>query len=46
MPGLSSILSLFHNIFNKFNNAGAWMLDSIYQMTLKKYFKLFFVIAF
>ena len=26
---LSSILSLFHNEFNKFNNAGARMLDSI-----------------
>ena len=35
MRGLSSILSLFRNKFNKFNNRGARMLDSIYHMTLK-----------
>ena len=35
MQGLSSILSLFRNEFNKFNNTGAQMLDSIYHMTLK-----------
>ena len=35
MQGLPSILSLFHNEFNKFNNTRARMLDSIYQMTLK-----------
>ena len=35
MRGLQSILSLFHNDFNKFNNTGAQMLDSIYHMTLK-----------
>ena len=35
MRGLRSILSLFHNEFNKFNNTGAQMLDSIYHMTLK-----------
>ena len=35
MRGLSSILSFFRNEFNKFNNIGAWMLDSIYHMTLK-----------
>ena len=35
MRGLSSILSLFRNEFNKFNNTGARMLDSIYHMTLK-----------
>ena len=35
MRGLSSILLLFRNKFNKFNNAGARMLDSIYHMTLK-----------
>ena len=35
MLGLSSILSLFRNEFNKFNNTGARMLDSIYHMTLK-----------
>ena len=29
MQGLRSILSLFCNEFNKFNNTGAWMLDSI-----------------
>ena len=34
MRGLTSILSLFCNKFNKFNNTGAPMLDSIYQMTL------------
>ena len=33
MRGLSSILSLFRNEFNKFNNARARMLDSIYRMT-------------
>ena len=35
MQGLSSILSLFRNKFNKFNNTGAWMLDFIYHITLK-----------
>ena len=35
MRGLSSILSLFCNEFNKFNNSGARMLDSFYHMTLK-----------
>ena len=35
MRSLSSILSLFRDKFNKFNNTGAWMLDSIYHMTLK-----------
>ena len=35
MQGLPSILSLFHNKFNKFNNMGALMLDSIYRMTLR-----------
>ena len=34
MRGLSSILSLFRNEFNKFDNTGARMLDSIYHMTL------------
>ena len=33
--GLPSILSLFHNVFNKFNNTKARMLDSIYHMTLR-----------
>ena len=35
MRGLPSILLLFRNKFNKFNNTGAQMLDSIYHMTLK-----------
>ena len=34
MRGLPSILSLFRNEFNKFNNTRARMLDSIYHMTL------------
>ena len=33
--GLSSILSLFHKEFNKFNNTRARMLDSISHMTLR-----------
>ena len=33
--GLSSILSLFHNKFNKFNDTRACLLDSIYHMTLR-----------
>ena len=33
MRGLPSILSLFCNEFNKFNNARAKMLDSIHHMT-------------
>ena len=35
MRGLSSILSLFCNEFNKFNKTRARMLDSIYHMTLR-----------
>ena len=35
MRGLLSILSLFRNKFNIFNNTGTGMLDSIYHMTLK-----------
>ena len=42
MRGVSSILSLFLNGFNKFNNTGARKLDSIYhydvQITLKSHF--------
>ena len=34
MQGLPNILLLFHE-FNKFNNTGARMIDSIYHMTLK-----------
>ena len=33
MRGWPSILSLFSNEFNKFNNTRARMLDSIYHMT-------------
>ena len=35
MRGLPSILSLFRNEFNKFNNTRARMLDSIYHMTCR-----------
>ena len=35
MRGLPSILLLFCNEFNKFNNKRAGMLDSVYQITLK-----------
>ena len=35
MRGFPSILFLFRNEFNKFNNTGARMLDSIYHMILK-----------
>ena len=35
MRGLLSILSLFRNEFNKFNNTRARMLDSIYHMTVR-----------
>ena len=40
MRGLPSILSLFRNEFNKFNNTRARMLDCIYHVinTLKSYF--------
>ena len=42
MQGLPSILSLFRNEFNKFNNTRARMLDSIYhndiKITLKSHF--------
>ena len=41
MRGLPSILSLFCNEFNKFNNTGARMLDSIYQMTIKLFLNTF-----
>ena len=45
MQGLPSILSLFHNAFNKFNNTEGQMLDFIYHMTLKL-FKLLKKMAF
>ena len=35
MRGSPSILSLFHNEFNKSNNTGARMFDSVYRITLK-----------
>ena len=35
---LPSILSVFPDKFNKFNNTGARMQDSIYHMTLKSHF--------
>ena len=35
MRGLQSILSLFRNEVNKFNNTRARMLDSIYHMTIR-----------
>ena len=35
MQGLQSILSLFLNEFNKFNNIEARILDSIHHMTFK-----------
>ena len=35
MQGLPSILSLFRNKFDKFNNTRARILDSIYHMTLR-----------
>ena len=35
MRGSPSILSLFRNEFNKFNNTRARMFDSIYHMTLR-----------
>ena len=34
MRGLPSILSLFRNEFNSFNNTRARMLDSIYHITI------------
>ena len=37
MQGLQSILSVFRNKFNKFNNTGARMLDFI-KIILKSYF--------
>ena len=42
MRGLSGVLSLFPNEFNKCNNTGARMLDSIYHMTLK-YLEIIFL---
>ena len=33
MRGLPSILSLFRNEFDKLNDTGAWIFNSIYHMT-------------
>ena len=43
MRGLPRILSIFRNEFNKFNNTGARMLDSIYHMRLKLFCNHIFV---
>ena len=43
MRGLQSMLSLFRNEFNKFNNTTAGMFDSIYQMTFNDYFEISFL---
>ena len=42
MRGFPSILSLFCNEFNKFNNTRARMLDSIYRMTFRFLWNLIF----
>ena len=42
MRGLQSILSLFSDEINKFNNTKARMLDSIYHMTLKSFWNHIF----
>ena len=44
MRGLPSILFLFRNKFNKFNNTRARMLDSIYHMTLRLLWNLISVV--
>ena len=33
MQGFPSILLLFRNELNEFNNTGVWILDSFYHMT-------------
>ena len=43
MRGLPNILFLYRNEFNKSNNTGARMLDSIYHMALKLLKKLHFL---
>ena len=42
MRGLPSILSLFRNKFNKFNNTRVRMLDSIYHNDIKINLKSYF----
>ena len=44
MQGLPSILSLFHNKFNEFNNIGARMLHSTYHKALKLINNLIFLV--
>ena len=44
MGGLPSIISLFRNEFNKFNNTRAGMLDSIYHRTLRLLRNIIFVV--
>ena len=41
MRGLPSILSLFRNVFNKFNNTRARMFESNFHK--KKYFEILFL---
>ena len=41
MRGLPSILSLFRNEFNKFNNIRVRMSDSIYHLRIESYFSAF-----
>ena len=43
MQGMPSILSVFRNEFNKFNNTGTQIFDSIYYETLK-YLKCAFLV--
>ena len=43
MQGLSRFLWLFHNEFNKFDDTGARMLDSIDHMTVKLFLIALFV---
>ena len=43
---LPRILSVFPNEFNKFNNTGARMQDSIYHVPLKSHFKANFALKY
>ena len=38
MQCFSSILLLFGDMFNKFNNTGAWILESVYHMMFRLLF--------
>ena len=42
MRGLPNIISLFRNKFNKFNNTGARMLESISSYDIKTILKSYF----